>query len=131
MWCFIHKLIQRLSMLSISAINSTYFVVKPLQIDSSLRVCLDWREVEASRVELAENMLILDQIYSILLYSTSLSLNSNKPLKPQHFAITNLVIPNSYREWETTVHFSLLSRMSSLPLASHGWLPTDPSVLSL
>ena len=131
MWCFIHRLIQRLSMSSISAINSTYSVVRPLQIDSSLRVHLDWRGVEVSRVELIENMLILDQIYSILLYSTSLFLNSNKPLKPQHFATTNLVIPNSSREWETTAHFSLLSRMSSLPIASHGWLPTNPSMLSL
>ena len=38
------------------------------------------RGVEGSRVELAENRLILGQFYSIVFYSPFLSLNPNKPL---------------------------------------------------
>ena len=41
------------------------------------------REVEGSRVELAENRLILGQIYSTLFYSPFLPLNPNGPLKNQ------------------------------------------------
>ena len=36
--------------------------------------------VEGSRVELAENRIVLSQLYFTLLYSPSLSLNLNRPL---------------------------------------------------
>ena len=48
-----------------------------------VRACLDGGGKEGSRVELAENRLILGQIYSTLFYSTSLPLNPNGPLKNQ------------------------------------------------
>ena len=43
---------------------------------------LDWRGsgVEGSKIELANNRLIFDQLYFTLLYSASLSINPNKPL---------------------------------------------------
>jgi len=42
----------------------------------------DGGRVEESKVELAENRLILDQFYSTLLYSPFLSLNPNRTLIP-------------------------------------------------